>query len=97
MCICTLGDTYTMSNTENGGLHISRTLIDPLVWDYAKDLYRQHIMNPTILIRQLQKELAIINKKVNTIRNEISSIVERVDKVEERMIFFTSPKVEVKN
>ena len=87
MCICTLGDTYTMSNTENGGLHISRTLIDPLVWDYAKDLYRQHIMNPTILIRQLQKELAIINKKVNTIRNEISSIVERVDKVEERMIF----------
>ena len=87
MCICTLGDTYTMSNTENGGLHISRTLIDPLVWDYAKDLYRQYIMNPTILIRQLQKELAIINKKVNTIRNEISSIVERVDKVEERMIF----------
>lgn len=87
MCICTLGDTYTMSNTENGGLHICRTLIDPLVWDYAKDLYRQYIMNPTILIRQLQKELAIINKKVNTIRNEISSIVERVDKVEERMIF----------
>ena len=37
--------------------------------------------------RQLQKDLEIIGKKVDTIRTEIKSIMEKIDKVEERMIF----------
>lgn len=87
MCICTLGDNYTMSNTENGGLHISRTLIDPLVWDYAKNLYRKHIMNPSIMKRQLQKELSVINRKIDVIRTESYSLREKIDEIEERMLF----------
>lgn len=66
---------------------IKRKLIDPIVWEYAKKMYRKHLMNPTILKRQLQKEITVINKKVDTIRTEIKSIMDKIDKVEERMIF----------
>lgn len=66
---------------------IKRKLIDPLVWEYAKKMYRKHLMNPTIMKRQLQKDLTVITKKVDTIRNEIQSLRDKTDKVEERMIF----------
>ena len=80
-------DAYMIAHPEKKGIHIRRNLIDPLVWDYAKGLYHKHLMNPTILKRQLQKDLAIIGKKVDTVRTEIKSIKEKIDKVEERMIF----------
>lgn len=73
--------------SHGNGLSIRRKLIDPLVWDYAKELYRKHLMNPTILKRQLQKELSALTQKNETIQNEIHSIKEKIDKVEERMIF----------
>ena len=66
---------------------IKRKIIDPIVWDYAKKLYRKHLMNPTILKRQLQKDLAVIGKKVDIVRTEIKSRKEKIDKIEERMIF----------
>ena len=81
----TNGDSYNVSH--NKGLTIKRKLIDPLLWEYAKKLYRKHIMNPSIMKRQLQKDLAVIGKKVDTIRTEMKSIRDKMDKVEERMIF----------
>lgn len=78
-------DSYYISHY--GGLMIKRKIIDPIVWEYARKMYRKHLMNPTILKRQLQKDLEIIGKKVDTIRTEIKSIMEKIDKVEERMIF----------
>ena len=80
-------DVYYTSHSNGNGMMIKRKLIDPLVWDYAKVLYRKHLMNPTIMKRQLQKELAVISKKVDTIRNESQSLKDKIDKVEERMIF----------
>lgn len=81
------GDGYIVTHKKGNGLMIKRKLIDPLVWNYTKKMYRQHLMNPTILKRQLQKELAVISKKVETIRNESQSLRDKMDKVEERMIF----------
>lgn len=81
------GDGYILTHSKGEGMMIKRKLIDPIVWEYAKKMYRKHLMNPIILKRQLQKELAVINKKVDTIRTEIKSITEKIDKVEERMIF----------
>ena len=78
-------DSYYISHY--GGLMIKRKVIDPIVWEYAKEMYRKHLMNPTIMKRQIQKELAIICKKADTIRTEIKTIKDRIDKVEERMIF----------
>ena len=78
-------DSYYISHY--GGLMIKRKIIDPIVWDYAKKMYRKHLMNPTILKRQLQKDLAVIGKKVDIVRTEIKSIKEKIDKIEERMIF----------
>ena len=80
-------DVYYTSHSNGNGMMIKRKLIDPLVWDYAKVLYRKHLMNPTIMKRQLQKELVVISKKVDTIRNESQSLKDKIDKVEERMIF----------
>lgn len=78
-------DSYYISHY--GGLMIKRKIIDPIVWDYAKKMYHKHLMNPTILKRQLQKDLAVIGKKIDTIRTEIKNIMDKIDKVEERMIF----------
>lgn len=78
-------DSYYISHY--GGLMIKRKVIDPIVWEYAKKMYHKHLMNPTILKRQIQKDLAVIGKKVDTIRTEIKSIKDKMDKVEERMIF----------
>lgn len=85
LCSWASQDSYYISHY--GGLMIKRKIIDPIVWDYAKEMYHKYLMNPTILKRQLQKELEVINKKVNTIRTEIKSIKDKIDKVEERMIF----------
>lgn len=81
------GDGYILTHSNDEGMMIKRRLIDPIVWEYAKGLYRQHIMNPTILKRQLKKALEVIGKKVDTINAEIKSIRTKIDKVEERMIF----------
>lgn len=81
------GDGYILTHSKENSIMIKRKLIDPLVWDYAQRLYRKHLMNPTIMKRQLQKELAVITKKIDTIQNEIQSLRDKVDKVEERMIF----------
>lgn len=78
-------DSYTVSHY--GGMTIKRKLIDPIVWDFAKAMYRKHLMNRNILKRQLQKELITISKKIETIKGEIQSLKDKVDKVEERMIF----------
>lgn len=79
-------DCYFLRHPYCSSILIRRKEVDNIVWDYAKQLYRRHIKNPKILIRQLQKELATIGKKADTIRNEISSIVEKIDKAEIRMI-----------
>lgn len=81
------GDGYILTHSKGEGMMIKRKLIDPLVWEYAKVLYRKHLMNPTIMKRQLQKELVVISKKVDTIRTESQSLRDKMDKVEERMIF----------
>ena len=78
-------DSYYISHY--GGLMIKRKFIDPIIWEYVKKMYRKHLMNPTILKRQIQKELDVITKKVDTIRTEIKTILDKIDKVEERMIF----------
>lgn len=66
---------------------IKRKIIDPIVWEYAKKMYRKHLMNPTIMKRQLQKELSVINRKIDTIRTESYSLREKIDEIEERMLF----------
>lgn len=81
------GDGYILTHCNDEGMMIKRKLIDPIVWEYAKSLYRQHIMNPTIFKRQLKKTLEVIGKKIDTINAEIKSIRAKIDKVEERMIF----------
>lgn len=81
------GDGYILTHSKGEGMMIKRKLIDPLVWEYAQKMYRKHLMNPTIMKRQLQKDLTVITKKVDTIRNEIQSLRDKTDKVEERMIF----------
>lgn len=83
----TEGDSYMIAHPHRKGIHINRHLIDPLVWDYAQRLYRQHIMNPSIMKRQLQKELSVINRKIDTIRTESHSLREKIDEIEERMLF----------
>lgn len=70
-----------------GGVSIRRNNIDPIVWEYSKTMYRKYVMNKTILIRQLNKDLQTISKKMETIKTEKQSIKDKVDKVEERMIF----------
>lgn len=74
-------------DTHFGGVCIKRNYVDPIVWDVAKTLYRKYVMNPTIYRRQLQKEIGILGVKAENIENEIQSIRDRIDKVEERMIF----------
>lgn len=81
------GDAYMIPHNERKGISISRKLIDPLIWEFAKELYRKHLMNPSILIRQLQKDLAVIGKRTDTVRTEIKNLTDKIDKVEERMIF----------
>lgn len=78
-------DSYYISHY--GGLMIKRKIIDPIVWEYAKKMYRKHLMNPTIMKRQLQKELSVINRKIDTIRTESYSLREKIDEIEERMLF----------
>ncbi len=78
-------DAYAMK--YESGMSIKRKNVDPIVWEYAKKMYRKYVMNKTVLIRQLQKDLQTISKKVETVRNEMQSIKDKVDKVEERMIF----------
>ena len=80
------GDGYLLTHSKGEGMMIKRKLIDPLVWDYAKALYRKHLMNPAIMKRQLQKELIVISKKVDTIRTESQSLRDKMDKVVEHMI-----------
>ncbi len=73
--------------TKNFGCCIKRQYLDPLVWDYAKGLYEKFIMNKSIYRRQLQKDLEKIRLKINTLKDEQKNLIEKVDKVEERMIF----------
>lgn len=85
LCAMSSGDAYYISHY--GGMTIKRWRIDPIVWDFSKRMYRKYLMNKTILQRKLQKELATIAKKRETITTEIQSIKDKMDKVEERMIF----------
>lgn len=85
LCGWTANEAYIASH--GNGMMIKGKLIDPLIWDYAKKLYRTHLMNPTILKRQLQKELSSLFQKNETILNEIQLLKDKIDKVEERMIF----------
>lgn len=78
-------DAYAMK--YESGLSIKRKNVDPIVWEYAKKMYRKYVMNKTVLRRQLQKDLQTISKKIETVKTEIQSIKDKVDKVEERMIF----------
>ncbi|MBD5210257.1 MAG: recombinase family protein [Bacteroidales bacterium] len=73
--------------TKGYGCCIKRQYLDPLVWDYAKTLYQKHIMNKSIYRRHLQKDLETIRLKLNTLKEESKTIIAKVDKVEERMIF----------
>ena len=70
-----------------GGVCIKRQYIDPIVWDYSKRMYQKHIMNKTLYRRQLQRELDTLGKKTDNLNREVKSIIEKIDKVEERMIF----------
>lgn len=74
-------------DTHFGGVCIKRQYVDPIVWDFAKTMYQKHIMNKNIYRRQLQKDLDTIGLKIDNIKEECKSIIEKVDKVEERMIF----------
>ena len=74
-------------DTHFGGVCIKRQYVDPIVWDFAKTMYQKHIMNKSIYRRQLQKDLETIRLKINNLKEEQKSIIEKVDKVEERMIF----------
>ena len=74
-------------DTHFGGVCIKRQYVDTIVWDYAKGLYQKHIMNKSIYRRQLQKGLETIQLKINNLKEECKSIIEKIDKVEERMIF----------
>ncbi|MCM1142476.1 MAG: recombinase family protein [Muribaculum sp.] len=78
-------DAYCISHI--GGTTIKRWRIDPIVWDYAKKMYRKYLMNKTILQRKIQKDLLTIGKKLETVKSEIQTIKDKMDKVEERMIF----------
>lgn len=78
-------DAYTMKYESR--ISIKRKNVDPIVWEYAKKMYRKYVMNKTVLRRQLQKDLQTISKKIETVKMEIQSIKDKVDKVEERMIF----------
>ena len=82
-----LGGIDSYSTKYHTGLSIHRKNIDPIVWEYAKKMYRKYVMNKTVLRRQLQKDLQTISKKIETVKMEIQSIKDKVDKVEERMIF----------
>lgn len=74
-------------DTKGNGSCIKLNLLDPLVWNYAKRLYHKYIMNKTIYKRQLEKDLLTLSKKMQTMKGETQSIREKIDKVEERMIF----------
>lgn len=78
-------DAYTMKYESR--ISIKRKNVDPIVWEYAKKMYRKYVMNKTVLRRQLQKDLMTISKKIETVKTEIQSIKDKVDKVEVRMIF----------
>ena len=74
-------------DTHFGGVCIKMQYIDPIVWDFAKVMYQKHIMNKKIYRRQLQKELEVIRIKITNLKEEKASIIKKIDKVEERMIF----------
>lgn len=73
--------------TKGYGCCIKRIYLDPIVWDYAKMMYQKYIMNKNLYRRQLQKDLEVLGLKIHTLKDEGKSIIEKIDKVEERMIF----------
>lgn len=73
--------------TKGYGCCIKRQYLDPIVWDFAKMMYQKYIMNKSLYRRQLQKELDTLRVKIATLKEDGKAIIEKIDKVEERMIF----------
>ena len=61
--------------------------VDPIVWEYAKELYSRFVVNKEMLHRQLLKELATLSAKIENLNRELSSIHDKMERVEERFIF----------
>lgn len=81
-------DQYTSYKKElHKGHSISRKRIDPIVWEESKYLYKKYVINKKKLIRELQDSQRLLSKKIDTITNDINKIQERIDKLEERVIF----------
>jgi len=85
LCAMSGNDAYYISHY--GGMTIKRWRIDPIVWELSKTMYRKYLMNKDILQRQLKKEMQTICKKADTVRAEIQSLRDKMDKVEESRIF----------
>lgn len=61
--------------------------IDPLVWSAAKELYEKFVVNKELLHKQLLKEIGTLSAKIDHLNRELSSIHDKMERVEERFIF----------
>ena len=87
---------YLLHSNSNSGhyqsrrtssLTISMHNIDPLVWSVAKELYEKFVVNKELLYKQLLKEIGTLSAKIDHLNRELSSIHDKMERVEERFIF----------
>lgn len=87
---------YLLHSNSNSGhyqarrvssLTISMHNIDPLVWSAAKELYEKFVVNKELLHKQLLKEIGTLSAKIDHLNRELSSIHDKMGRVEEHFIF----------
>lgn len=77
---------YVSSHHFGRTMSILQHAIDPVVWEFAKELYVKYVMNRKVLQTQIKEKGKILTKKYTVANSKVITAQQRIDKVEERII-----------
>ena len=77
---------YVSSHHFGRTISILQHAIDPVVWEFAKELYVKYVMNRKVLQNQIKEKGKILTKKYTVANSKVITAQQRIDKVEERII-----------
>ena len=78
---------YVSSHHFGRTISILQHAIDPVTWEFAKELYVKNVMNKKVLQTQIKEKGKILTKKYTVANSKVITAQQRIDKVEERIIY----------